>query len=360
MKLYKKDSKGKTRILDIYAKDGVLYQESGLLDGKLVTHSKACKPKNTGKSNATTEITQATAEALALIDKKLQEGYFTTIEEVISEEVIMPMLAKDYFKEQHKISSIEILNVQPKLDGIRAITFYNHANGTIEIKSRSNRKIETVTHLEDTLLTHLLKVSPTKSITLDGELYIHGNTFQENVKLVKNIPSKESEKIHYHIYDVISNDKFAIRNKELMALFSYNIPYINIVQTYASNKSFLEAHFTQAISQGYEGIMIRLPNSLYALNKRSSDLLKYKKFLDIALPIIDITPNDANPLHGTVWVEYKGQRTKTGAKLSHSEREELLSNKDYYIGKIAEIRYFEETDDGLLRFPIYLGERIDK
>ena len=98
----------------------------------------------------------------------------------------------------------------------------------------------------------------------------------------------------------------------------------------------------------------------YKVNGRSSNLLKYKKFFDVSLPIIDITPNDATPEHGTVWVEYKGQKTKCGMKLSHADREEILRNKENYIGKIAEIRYFEETDDGLIRFPVYHGIRLDK
>ena len=46
--------------------------------------------------------------------------------------------------------------------------------------------------------------------------------------------------------------------------------------------------------------------------------------------------------------------------MSHEERRELLVNKEDYIGKTAEIRYFEETDGGLPRFPVYVGIRLDK
>jgi hypothetical protein len=39
----------------------------------------------------------------------------------------------------------------------------------------------------------------------------------------------------------------------------------------------------------------------------------------------------------------------------------LWANRAKYIGiETAEIRYFEETDKGALRFPVFHGFRIDK
>ena len=47
-------------------------------------------------------------------------------------------------------------------------------------------------------------------------------------------------------------------------------------------------------------------------------------------------------------------------KVYEYNREEILANKKDYIGKKAEIRFFEYTDDGLPRFPVCVGIRIDK
>ena len=47
-------------------------------------------------------------------------------------------------------------------------------------------------------------------------------------------------------------------------------------------------------------------------------------------------------------------------KFSHAEREEILINKENYIGKTAEIRFFEYTEDGIPRFPVAVGIRLDK
>ena len=39
---------------------------------------------------------------------------------------------------------------------------------------------------------------------------------------------------------------------------------------------------------------------------------------------------------------------------------DILKNKEMFIGKKAEIRFFEYTDDGLPRFPVCFGIRLDK
>ena len=106
--------------------------------------------------------------------------------------------------------------------------------------------------------------------------------------------------------------------------------------------------------------MIRWGNEGYKVNGRSSNLLKYKDFIDIAAKVIDVVPSDKNPEQGVVHCEYKGNTFGCGMKFSHAEREEILTNKKKYIGKTAEIRFFEFTDQGLPRFPVCVGFRLDK
>ena len=84
--LYKRDSKGKIRILTIEigyndAWEAGTRSIAGIKDGNLVTSGwKESSPKNVGKSNATTALTQAEAEAKANWDKKAEKEYFTDIE----------------------------------------------------------------------------------------------------------------------------------------------------------------------------------------------------------------------------------------------------------------------------------------
>ena len=83
----------------------------------------------------------------------------------------------------------------------------------------------------------------------------------------------------------------------------------------------------------------------------------------MALPIVDVEPCDSRPEWGTPifkWDKAENGILKAGTKLSHEDRIDLLANKQNYIGQIAELRFFEFSDTGVPRFPVYLGLRVDK
>lgn len=50
--IYKKDSTGSIRVINVWTENDELIQESGLLEGKLVLHRKKCTPKNINKKNS--------------------------------------------------------------------------------------------------------------------------------------------------------------------------------------------------------------------------------------------------------------------------------------------------------------------
>lgn len=348
MRLYKKDSKGKIRILDIWASGEILFQESGLLDGKLVKNQKVCKGKNIGKANETSPEQQAVLEAEAIIKKKLREGYFESVEEAEKSNVILPMLAKEYGKEKHKIDWNNCF-VQPKLDGMRAISL-----GDNNLTSRKNKEIDTLSHL----YAEINKLRDFGVDIPDGEVYAHGLSFQENMKLIKKYRAGETEKVKYHIYDCVSSVDFEERYFDICDAFDKNsFAFLSLVPTFQihSEKELKEYH-QKFLSEGYEGTIVRWGVEPYKINGRSSNLLKYKDFKDMACEVIDVFPSEKRPEQGVVVCD----GFKANLKFSHKEREEILKNKSQYIGKIAEIRYFEKTDDGYPRFPVCCGFREDK
>ncbi len=124
--------------------------------------------------------------------------------------------------------------------------------------------------------------------------------------------------------------------------------------------NMLQAEHIKNLAEGYEGTIIRHTLLGYEMDKRSKSLVKYKDFSDMSCEIINIEPSDARPDQGVVVCKINGQTFKATPKMSHEDRRELLTNKSDYIGKQAEIRYFEMTDLGLPRFPIMCGIRLDK
>ncbi len=355
-KIYKKDSKGKVRVLHVYTKGSDVVQNSGVHGSEnMISHTHTCEGKNIGKSNETTPEQQAVLEATSKIENKMSTGYFKTVEEAENNIVILPMLAKDYKKESHKVKFPCI--VQPKLDGMRAL--YNNQTGFI---SRKGKAINTMNHIvkEMPIVAHLLNKT-----FLDGELYVHGETFQENMRLIKKDRGEETKKVKYYVYDIVSDLPFTERFK-LLKSYAFAIDAIELVKTYVVNdEKALKRLHSEFISQGYEGTIIRHSNAGYAINKRDSQLLKYKDFIDITCEVIDIVPSEKNPKQGVIHCQFDGKNGQTatfgcGMRFSHKEREEMLILKEQYIGQTAEIRFFEYTDDGLPRFPIMVGVRLDK
>lgn len=349
--IYKKDTSGKIRYLTVNTQDGELQQISGVMhtDNPIV-HSKMCEGKNIGRSNETTPKEQAELEAKSIVSEKLRLGYFETIQEAQEKggkDFLLPMLAKDYKKEAKKVKFP--CYAQPKLDGMRGL-------GNDEgITSRTGKPVETVNHIDLSFLGDEV---------IDGEIYEHGESFQGIMRKVKKYRQGETEKLKYHVYDLVSDLPFPQRLLKLHALVQ-GCDNIELVHTLRINseEELFEIH-KQNLVNGYEGTMVRHSEEGYHVNKRSSQLLKYKDFLDESYEIVDVFPFEARPEQGMfvceINVNGKINHFKTNMKMSHSERENILTNASDYIGKKAEVRFFEFSEDGIPRFPVCVGFREDK
>lgn len=378
-RVYKLDSKGKVRFLEIITEGHQIIQNSGVLGSEnIVNHIRDCKAKNVGKSNETSPSEQAILEAESKLKAKLEEGYYETIEECKLEVLILPMLAKNFKDHESKIEYP--CYVQPKLDGMRSL------KEDTNMISRKNKTIENMFHITGEMNDI--------GLILDGELYAHGLSFQENMKLIKKYREGETEKVKYHIYDVVKPDlSFGERYQILIDLIDkYEPSNIELVPTYKiNNKEELKKYHSQFIGEGYEGTIVRWGEAGYKIDKRSENLLKYKDFIDIPATIIDVIPSEKRPTHGKFvcrlnekkWIhksstgtviklydeeveitsgtiEYDYPEFGCGLRFTFEEREDTLANKENYIGQTAEIRFFEYTDSNLPRFPVCVGLRLDK
>ena len=349
--IYKKDTSGNTRYLNVYTIGAEMIQESGIIGtDSPITHSKICKAKNTGKSNETTPEQQADQEGESKISDKLTEGYFRSIGELESSVVILPMLAKSFKDEKEKIEWNKTW-VQPKLDGMRCLAHIK--NGNVTLISRQGKAISNMEHIEKSLS------SISVNVILDGELYIEGENFQNNMRSIKKYQEGISERVKFHVYDVVVDKPFSERSKSIPMYV--NGDHLVVVETHQiKNEDELKEHHQMFISKGYEGSIVRWGDETYKTNGRSSNLLKYKDFLDIACKIVDVEPSESRPEWGTPVLEHNGKLFRAGMKFSHEERKEFLVNKNNYIGTIAEIRFFEYSMDGIPRFPVCFGFRLDK
>lgn len=373
--IYKKDTKGNIRFLTVKSEGIEIVQISGIIGtDSPVEHRKEAKPKNVGRANATTAEEQSLKECEALIVDKLTKGYFNTPEEAKDEEVILPMLAnsfKDSMKsKRNRLSDTETLIMQPKIDGFCLLVDIDPAKGIVKLISRQGKEITTVPHIKKYAEQFMKTVS--QRIILHGELYAgNGYTFQETCSLIKK-EQPGQEVLQLVVYDVVleevkyldrltflkrlldTNTKgFYPNNKEVFVLIPWIYDTLNTAET----------HHQWCIEQGYEGMMIKTPEMLYEINKRSWGNIKYKNFEDTVIVLKDVIPSDARPEQGVFVFHWEGAEDdilKSGMKFSHEEREEFLKNKDKYIGKKVELRYFGVSEAGVPRHPVSHGFRLDK
>ena len=353
--LYKKDSKGKCRIINFWTEDDKFCQSAGVKDGKLVENIKVCKGKNIGKSNETSPSVQAILDMESKIREKLQEDYFKTEEEAMNSIVVLPMLAKNFKDEERKIDWSNCY-IQPKLDGQRCLAICTK-EGNVTLLSRDGVDIQKAHGSMQHIISELSLIK--QDVILDGELYVHSeeDNFQDIMKAIKKYRPGVSELVKYHVYDRISPLPFKERT---VRTYIKELSSCKEVSTYeVTNKDMMIKYHEIFLKDGYEGSIIRHSNEGYKLNGRSTSLLKYKDFQDSDYLIIDVIPAENRPEWGMIVCQSEFGTFNATPKMSHEKRKEILLNKDEYIGKTAVITHFGFTDNGLPRIAVYKGYRLD-
>jgi ATP-dependent DNA ligase len=316
------------------------------------------KGKNAGKSNATTHYTQALAEANAKWTKKRDNEGFVEFEKMgasldhDTHSIPLPMLAHDFKKQSQKIRYP--CYTQPKLDGFRCL--YEPVTG--KLWSRQSKEFLYCDHI----INDLQKLN--SALILDGELYCHGNPFEDLGILRKKKVTKEDlqkmKKITYHIYDVVDGScEFKERLVQLELLKkqirTLNLKSICIVDTTLvhSEKDIRENHLKN-ITAGYEGTMVRNSFGCYLQKYRSYDLQKYKDFQDHEFCIVDFAKEQGDLIVFVCETE-SGQRFHVPGKGTREERHQVYletqSHPERFLNKKLWVQFFEYTADQIPRFP---------
>lgn len=331
--------------------------------------------KNLGKSNETTPLEQAIAEATSTLNKKKKEGYSerqigtpggSTVPKASSlgttktvdtntvetEKPPLPMLALEYQKRGHDIKFP--CCAQPKIDGVRAVLFKG------KLWSRNGNEFTGMEHI----LNHLTNVS----IILDGELYANPDEipFQKLVGLVKKSTYSKQEledikKIKYLVYDCISNQDFVDRHTTVASVIKDLSGPVELLETWTcTNKDEIEPLLTKCLNAGWEGLIVRSTKGPYQTKVRSKNLQKLKVFATDEFDIVDFTQGTGSD-EGTIIFVCKTPEGNTfsvrpvGTK---EERADMFKNGKSYIGKQLTVKYQNLMEgSNIPRFPVGLTVR---
>jgi len=360
----------------------------GLVDGKKTTDKpRVAVGKNIGRANATTDEEQAELEAKSRWDKKLKGGYATTPEGAKSKKFYEPMLAQKF--EDRELSLQYPVYSQPKLDGIRCIV--QKEEGKIISRTRSGRDIEAIPHILEEL-EYFFELYP--NAILDGELYNHDlkHDFNKIVSLVrKQVPVRsenqtdkafakkvdefnarmvESRKmVQYWVYDcprmgeLDESSTFVERFDKMSQAPIRSENHTNGIMLVPTerieDKETLDEFYAKWLDEGFEGQMVR-KNAPYE-NKRSATLLKRKEFTDAEYKVLDIEEGGGNRTgtakHLVCYCPTTNKTFNSNIKGNFEYLKEVLDKREYYIGQLATIKFFELTPDGIPRFPFAIAFR---
>lgn len=347
---------------------GVIIIEHGYQDGKLQTIQKTIREgKNLGKKNVTTAVQQAVQEARSQWLKKRESGYSPMGQEKEEKEEVSEqktcrndsdasvpsvMLAHDYHKRGKDIHFPCF--VQPKLDGTRCVAVPDKG-----LFSRNKKAYPHLAHIR----AEVDRLGA--NIVLDGELYSDVLTFQEIVGLVKSETLKpgdeeKQQQIRLHVYDLVCDLPYEQRYMNLALLFRrMRFQHLVLVKTEkCTGISEMKEKHAEYMAAGYEGIMLRNVTGLYR-GVRSIELQKYKEFLDQEYKVVGFQEGQGLEEGCVLWI----CETETGARFScrprgsREERHRLFQEGHSHVGKMLTVRYQEETNDGLPRFPVGVGLR---
>ena len=285
-------------------------------------------------------------------------------------------LANKYFDKPEYVEG-KTFALTKKIDGGRIIAI--RENGEVSFYTRAGQKYEGLTDLAAELFTTF-----PDGIVLDGEITLLANPLglssKDQYKQTMKITRKDGEKhgVKMLVFDILTVEEFRTQQCEhtyderrnlLEGLFgTTKRTYFELLPVLYRGKDTTEItkYLDQLTSEGEEGVMINICDAPYEF-KRTNNLLKVKKMDTLDLEIVGVESGEgrlANTL-GAIHVRYKdGNIVKVGSGFSDWMRDEIWHNQLYYIGKIAEIQFFEETknDKGgvSLRFPIFKEVRLDK
>jgi len=253
--------------------------------------------------------------------------------------------------------------VQPKLDGVRCRAL--RLNGKVTLLSSTEHIIFSVPHIE----AQLENVIPIASnLELDGELYIHGKTFEEINSIVSRTQNlhPDYQTMEFHVFDTIHEE--LNQTERLHRLLSVDFTCapnlfkvgLQLAANYEECIKALEIY----MDLGYEGMIVRHPEAKY-LRRRSTFIMKFKpKQFDSYLIVDYIEEHDVNGMpngrmgrlvltdaEGNTFPVYSGMTDEIRTKLWETRDE--LSGKYCHIGyqhltaktKVPRSAYFIEVKD---------------
>lgn len=225
----------------------------------------------------------------------------------------------------------------------------------------------------------------------DGELIV-GDIYAKDVfqKTTSGVMSEEgTPDVTFHVFDLWSMPTFdyEYRQRELQDILLNSEEYEGVVYTMihkCQTVEDLEFFLTHEKNMGGEGLIGRNPNGVYKYGRSTPKeqlSIKFKFFEQCEFEVVGFNERMHNtneqkrdelgyaerssskegmiPMNtlGSLVLKYGDDTFNCGTGFSDALRDEIWSNQDKYLGKLASIRYMSVGMDKLPRVPSFQGFR---
>lgn len=271
--------------------------------------------------------------------------------------------------------------VSLKRDGVRA----EIGNGNLKtraLKPFANKQL-------NEYFQELLDITEVANIILEGELYSESTPFDELSGILRSFDKPLPIDLKFYCFDWLPNNSsktdigFSQRYSKYRDLQAeHYIP----VEHYFLGLESIKRYYTEAVRNGFEGVILRNPISPYKLGRLThKDNIGYKmKGMQTYDCIVtgfepeyeNLSESYTNELGykkkhqykadkqtldrvGAIIVTYNTQEVKVNPAMTIEEKEILWRLRKEYIGAIAEVKGMESSK-GKIRHPVLVRFRFDK
>lgn len=281
------------------------------------------------------------------------------------------MLADKYFEKQQKVKGKEFIITQ-KLDGSRFVLIKDNL-GNVKCYTRQGQEVDGLVEFENDF-----KLIPNNTV-IDGEVLLNKqglhskDLYRETMKEFRKKGEKHG--LILNAFDILTFDEFKEgksktkckdRKQQLHDLINNN-NFTNIIEVpiryIGKDENMIIKLLDEAVNNDEEGVMVNLADAVYEC-KRTTNILKAKKFKDCDVRVLDIiegTGKNIGKLGAiTIQFEVDGKLYTCDCGSGFNDYERLLywNNKELLLNKIVTIGYFEisqnsKTKEYGLRFPTW-------
>lgn len=395
------DSLGRTRQWSIWTEkvsDSLvnIITEDGIVGGKL---KGSITPITKGLGKNSIEG-QAIADAQSVINTKVKQGYGLDIKNLKIQgdtaTIKKPMKAETYkpfpkddkeAKRTFTLDKIGIrekdIDIDRKLDGWRirikvnkneVVTYTSSGDVTANFPQIENH----VRKVFDANIDYWEKKYGVTEHILDGEMYRHNLQvvkdekdnivdyyFQDNTSgfsatasacasKVNITPIKEElrDLMQFHCFDVVSDDP-TVLDTTRQKIVKYYVDNVNVMAVekfhIKATEENIDKLFKQFLDEGYEGLMIKIPNTPYEF-KRSRFIFKYKPLIDEEYKIVGFKKSITGETLGSIQCVMSDgslfNATPAFELGTDAIKKEIWDNQSKYLGKYVTCLFLNYTDDG--------------